>query len=163
MPTERVLARVQDADDKDERYAGLSKAIRESEWAVAYAKHAQEWHADARVLICEGTARSSPLVLPTTTYYATREEQVAAANAAVDRYNAQMALAQTLPLNAVAIEIPNRRMDDANGDIAEDRADASDFYKGNSAAYVSAFRDTGVLDFAFAWHDEATGTLTHGA
>jgi len=66
-------------------------------------------------------------------------------------------------MDIVSIEVPNRRIVDENGLIARDRADVSDFYKANSALYVSAFRDVGILDLAFAQKSEGTEReLTHG-
>jgi len=161
VPTGLLLDRLQDASDTDPRFAGDSEAIRGSKYATEFRQRQQGWHAGTSVLVCEGTARSSPLTQPTTAYYATAQEKAQAARAAAVRYNAQVRLMQDLPLDVVGLEILNRRIDDADGRIARDLDDASDFYKGNSAAYVSAFRDAGRLDLGFAM-DDGNGGLTHG-
>ena len=155
VPTARVLDRL--ADDVP-GMAGAAHSIRTSQYATAYVR--EPWHAGLPVLIAEGTARSNPLVMPAT-WYAPADARARIRAQAQRRLAAQIALMQALPMDAVSVEIPNQRIDDVNDDITADRADASDFYKGNSAAYVSAFRDTGILDFAFARQEEGS-TLTHG-
>lgn len=134
-------------------------ALRSSEWARARRK--EPWHAGLDdVLVTEGTARSSVFVRPTTSYYATRAEQETVREAAKRRFTAQQALVEHVPMNIVQMDIPNRRIDDPDGAIAANKADTSDFYKANSAMYVSAFAETGVLDVAFA--QRRNGALTHG-
>ena len=160
IPTTHVLERLEDASSTDKRFSGLSADVRKAKYAVEYKR--QAWHDELGVLICEGTARSSSLVLPIATYYHTMPEKQRAVKSAAARFNVQVQLMQDLPLDVIQLEIPNRRLDDEDGKIANDLIDASDFYKGNSAVYCSAFRDSGILDLAFAWKDEDTGTLTHG-
>jgi len=162
VPTALVLDRMTDASPRDSRFSGLSKAVKGSEYAHTYDRFRSPWHAGLGVLVCEGTAKSSSLLLPTASYYEGQGDAKLALRDAALKLRAECAIARDLPRNGVQLEIPNTRMEDDNEDIANDRADASDFYKGNSAAYVSAFRDTGILDFAFAWADERTGALTHG-
>jgi hypothetical protein len=158
IKTSTFLASLSDAD----KSTPLAAKVRSSSYARAY--RAAEWHAGLDdVLVAEGTARSSAFVRPTTTYYAA-DDVDRIRRLATARYAAQMALLEAkLPMNAVSIEIPNRRVDDEGGAIARDKADVSDFYKANSAMYVSAFRDTGVLDFATAQTSSSTASgLTHG-
>ena len=161
VTTSSLLSRLQDADHADAEFAGLSERIRSSAYAKGY-KHAP-WHDGLdSSLVAEGTARSSTFLLPVATYYDEDDERRREAEKrAVERYNAQVKLMRALPSAVVALEIPNRHIVDDARDIVEDRTDASDFYKANSALYVSAFRDTGILDLAFA-QTSGSSSLTHG-
>jgi len=159
--TGRFLERLVDADAKDARFSGLAERVKTSAYARGYTP--QPWHAGLDdVLVAEGTARASAFVRPTSTYYPASEKERIVALAS-RRYEAQMALVAALPMNVVQLEIPNRRVSDDSGAVARDEADVSDFYKANSSAYISAFRDTGVLDFAFAQTSaDAPSGLSHG-
>jgi len=161
--TERLLERLTDASTSDAQFAGLSERMRSTEYARSV--RSLGWHAGLDdALVVEGTARSSSFLRPTTTYYpAERHDE--AKLAAVTRYNATAALLRELPRNVVSVEIPNRRVDDDSGAVTADRTDVSDFYKNNSALYVSAFREANVLDLAFAERKApggGGGELVHG-
>jgi len=161
LKTGTFLARLADAA-ATAPHAGLAARVRASKYAREYTPVG--WHAQLDdVLIGEGTARASAFVRPALTYYATDAERARTRRTATRRLAAQSALVAALPMNVVQIDVPNRRLDDADGALAADREDVSDFYKANSAAYVGAFRDAGVLDFAFAHAGAATASgLTHG-
>jgi hypothetical protein len=159
--TDRFLERLRDGNDSE--FGGLSARVRASTYARDYTP--APWHAGLDdVLVGEGTARSSAFVRPTTEYYANADEHARVVDGARARVAAtQSLLAAGLPTNVVAVEIPNANFADADGALARDERDVSGFYKAVSAMYVSAFRDSGILDFAFARTSDATASgLTHG-
>lgn len=164
IPTAKFLDSLSEGPGQ---FGGVRDKVLQSSYATTYTGHRKPFHADLDVLIGEGTTRSDPFAMPITTFYPDKKSQ----NRARATYKATVAgraalfTSRTFPTEAV-MEVPNKHTDDANGDFAANRADVSPFYKGNSALYVSAFRDVGILDFALA-KDPVPGPVlsrsaTHG-
>jgi hypothetical protein len=152
--TAALVERLEDASDSDRRYAGLTKRIRQSSYLREFKPRV--WHTKLdTTLIAEGTARSSAFVRPAVDYYPdSRRKKVVASS--VRRLEAMQALMSGLPSDSVSLEVPNRHVETLDAS----RDDLSEFYKINSALYVSAFRDVGVMDLAFA-SQNADGSRTH--
>lgn len=161
VPTSLFLNALSDGTTEGP-HAGLRQRVLSSAYAKHYLSGAHEVHKELPVLIGEGTARSDPLPLPIASYYS--PDQRAAAKERYSRVQAVqaklMAATQGLPVNYT---IPNYNLDDPDGAIARNDKDLSPFYKANSALYCSAFRDAGVLDFAFVQDQAATPVLSSDA
>jgi len=154
IPTAKFLNALTDASDTDS-----SQRVKNSHYATVYAQNAQPFHASMNTLVLEGTAKSDANPLPVLSQFPERVHKEV-----LDNWKASMKLQSAILRHdsfphAASAAIPNYNERD-DGSFAADAADLSPFYKGNSALYCSAFRDAGVLDFAFA--QASAKSLTHG-
>ncbi len=159
IPTAQLVRALSNGDGSDE-FAGLVEAVRSTEFSMHYERVGRRpFHRELGVLVGEGTARATALTLPTGMYYADSKRRSKAIAIQKLRNETQQALSESgLPTSVVSLEMPDLLLDDANGDVAADRIDVSNFYRGVSAFYCSAFAQSNVFDFALAWDEQGSAT-----